>query len=361
MRRRVIIDCDPGIDDSLAIMLALSLPEIEVLGITIVCGNSPTQMGAQNAGKILQQMNRLDIPVYCGEEAPLKRDYVNALDTHGEDGLGESYLAPADGFVARQDAVSFLERTILEARAEAESSSTCDGSGDSYEGGCSVIALGPMTNLARLIERNPAAFAAIDELVSMGGAYKSHGNCSPVAEYNYWADPDAAAMVYETARQQGRLIHMVDLDVTRRIVLTPDVLAYIKRLDREMGTFIERITGFYFDFHWEWEHMIGCVINDPLAVAYFADRSLCKGFEAYTAVETGGIAIGQTVVDAMNFYRRPANAVVLTQTDPLRFFTTFIAAILHRDPSELDLLADMVRSPSQVRQQVNAQEGAQIV
>ena len=91
-KRKIIIDCDPGIDDSLAIMLALTSPEIEVLGITIVCGNSPVEMGFENAKKILKQMNRLDVPVYMGKPRPLKRDYVNALDTHGADGLGESFL-----------------------------------------------------------------------------------------------------------------------------------------------------------------------------------------------------------------------------------------------------------------------------
>lgn len=330
MRKKVMIDCDPGIDDSLAIMLALSLPEIEVLGITIVCGNSPTEMGAGNAAKVLRQMNRLDIPVYVGERTPLKRDYVNALDTHGADGLGESFLEPVEDFVPNEDAVSFMEKTILDTH-------------------CSVIALGPMTNLAKLIQKNPAAFAAIDELVSMGGAFKSHGNCSPVAEYNYWADPDAAALVYETAYKQNRLIHMVGLDVTRQIVLTPDLLTYLKRLDSKTGKFVEAITKFYFDFHWEWEHMIGCVINDPLAVAYFADHSLCSGFASYTAVETGGISIGQTVVDSMNFYKKQPNSIVLTNTDPIRFFTFFFLNLLHIDPCELDLLADMVRSPKQVR------------
>ena len=254
MRKKVIIDCDPGIDDSLAIMLALSCDQIEVLGITIVCGNSPTEMGAGNAAKVLRQMNRLDIPIFTGERTPLKRDYVNALDTHGADGLGESFLEPVENFSFHTDAVSFLEETILKTH-------------------CSVIALGPMTNLARLIQKNPAAFAAIDELVSMGGAFKSHGNCSPVAEYNYWADPDAAALVYETAAMQKRLIHMVGLDVTRQIVLTPDLISYLKRLDSKTGSFVEAITKFYLDFHWEWEHMIGCVINDPLAVASFADLS----------------------------------------------------------------------------------------
>ena len=129
MRKKVIIDCDPGIDDSLAIMLALSCDQIEVLGITIVCGNSPTEMGAGNAAKALRQMNRLDIPIFTGERTPLKRDYVNALDTHGADGLGESFLEPVENFSFHTDAVSFLEETILNTH-------------------CSVIALGPMTNLA---------------------------------------------------------------------------------------------------------------------------------------------------------------------------------------------------------------------
>ena len=107
-KRKVIIDCDPGIDDSLAIMLALKSPEIEVIGITIVCGNSPVEMGFGNAKKILKQMNRLDVPVYIGESTPLRRDYVNALDTHGEDGLGESFLPEVTGYHQQISAVDFL-------------------------------------------------------------------------------------------------------------------------------------------------------------------------------------------------------------------------------------------------------------
>lgn len=94
--------------------------------------------------------------------------------------------------------------------------------------------------------------------------------------------------MYETAALYGKKIEMTGLDVTRQIVLTPDLLAYLKRLDPELGSFVSAITKFYFDFHWEWEHLIGCVINDPLAVAHFADPGLCRGFEAYTAVETEG-------------------------------------------------------------------------
>ena len=123
----------------------------------------------------------------------------------------------------------------------------------------------------------------------MGGSFKSHGNCSPVAEYNYWCDPDAAALVYDTLHKNGKMIHMIGLDVTRKIVLTPTLLEYICRLDKETGEFIRKITKFYFDFHWEWEHIIGCVINDPLAVAYFLNPDICQGFDSYVQIETEGI------------------------------------------------------------------------
>ena len=322
-KRKIIIDCDPGIDDSLAIMLALTSPEIEVLGITIVCGNSPVEMGFENAKKILKQMNRLDVPVYMGEPRPLKRDYVNALDTHGADGLGESFLPEVPGYQQEISAVDFLSKALIKEKV-------------------SVIALGPMTNLARLIQKAPAAFEQIEELVSMGGSFKSHGNCSPVAEYNYWCDPDAAALVYDTLHQNGKMIHMIGLDVTRKIVLTPTLLEYICRLNKETGEFIRKITKFYFDFHWEWEHIIGCVINDPLAVAYFLDPDICQGFDSYVQIETEGISLGQSVVDSMDFYRKTPNTKVLTEVDVYAFFQLFLSRILGLEPEKLDILQDLI-------------------
>ena len=327
MPQKVIIDSDPGIDDSLAIMLALSMPEeIEVVGITIAAGNAPVEMGYGNALKVLKFMDRLDVPVFMGADRPLKRDFVNALDTHGADGLGESFLpeVPEEEYERQEmNAVQFMQETLQRETV-------------------SVIALGPMTNLAMLIQKDPFAFGRIHEIVSMGGSFRSHGNCSPVAEYNYWCDPDAAALVYSEMDRLGKMIHMVGLDVTRRIVLTPDLLEYMKRLDPRIGAFVQKITKFYFDFHWEWEHLIGCVINDPLAVAYFARRNLCRGFESYVQIETQGISIGQTVVDSMNFYRHRPNAVVLTEVDTLGFFRIFFTYLLQME-EEPDLLADLCR------------------
>ena len=322
-KRKVIIDCDPGIDDSLAIMLALKSKEIEVIGITIVCGNSPVEMGFENAKKVLKQVGRLDVPVFVGESKPIKRDYVNALDTHGEDGLGESFLPEVAGYEQEIGAVDFLASVLKREKV-------------------SVIALGPMTNLASLIEKDLEAFYNMEELVSMGGTFKSHGNCSPVAEYNYWCDPDAAALVYEKMYQKGKRIHMVGLDVTRKIVLTPTILEYICRLNPETGDFIKKITKFYFDFHWQWEHIIGCVINDPLAVAYFVDRSICGGFDSFVQIETQGISLGQSVVDSMGFYKKEPNARVLTEVDSYRFFELFISRLLDTTPEKLDILQDMI-------------------
>lgn len=322
-KRKVIIDCDPGIDDSLALMLALKSPELEVIGITIVCGNSPVEMGFGNAKKILKQMGRLDIPVFVGESKPVKRDYINALDTHGEDGLGESFLPEVGGYNQNMGAVDFLAVVLKREKV-------------------SVIALGPMTNLAVLIRKDLEAFLNIEELVSMGGSFKSHGNCSPVAEYNYWCDPDAAAIVYETMHEAGKIIHMVGLDVTRKIVLTPTILEYICRLNAEVGDFVKKITKFYFDFHWQWEHIIGCVINDPLAVAYFIDRDICQGFDSYVQVETQGVSVGQTVTDAMNFYKKDANATVLTEVDTYKFFQLFLSRLLEMEPEKLDILQDIL-------------------
>lgn len=193
-----------------------------------------------------------------------------------------------------------------------------------------------MTNLAALIKKDIDAFYQMDELVSMGGNFRSHGNCSPVAEYNYWCDPDAAALVYETMHKVNRKIHMVGLDVTRKAVLTPSILEYMCRLNPEMGEFIRKITKFYFDFHWQWEHIIGCVINDPLAVAYFVDRSICQGFDSFVQIETQGISLGQSVVDSMNFYRKEPNARVLTEVDVERFFKMFLSRVLDVEEEELN-------------------------
>ncbi|MCF0106214.1 MAG: nucleoside hydrolase [Holdemanella sp.] len=308
-RRKVIIDCDPGIDDSLAIMLALASREIEVIGITIVCGNCPVDMGFENAKKVLNHLNRLDVPVYKGMEKPLIKEFVNALDTHGQDGLGESFLENVEGYEQDIDAITFLSNTLRKEKV-------------------SIIAIGPLTNIATLIHTDLEAFLNVEEFISMGGACHVPGNCSPVAEYNYWCDPDAAKLVFRTMKEHHRKVLMVPLNVTRQIVLTPELLEYMKQVNKVQGDFVEKITKFYFYFHLTWENLIGCVINDPLAVAYFINRNLCAGIDAYVDIETQGISIGQSVVDTLDFYKNEKNAHVLTSVDEHAFFEMFFSKVL---------------------------------
>ena len=193
---RIVIDCDPGIDDSLALMLALASPELNIAGITTVSGNVPVDMGTENAAKVLNWMERTDIPIYKGEAVPLKRKYIDAMDTHGRDGMGESFYPEVSWPKQNKDAVEFLEELLEKEKI-------------------SIIALGPMTNLASLFLKRPDLIEQIDELVSMGVSFKSHGNCSPVAEYNYWCDPHGAAVCYEAFAKAGKKIHLIVLDVTR--------------------------------------------------------------------------------------------------------------------------------------------------
>lgn len=320
-KRKVIVDCDPGIDDALAIILALKSKEIEVIGITTVSGNVESLQGAKNALKVLKLLGRLDIPVYLGESKPIKRELVTAQDTHGEDGLGETFLEEVSSEYIRENGVDFILNTLK-----------------NHEN-VSIIALGPLTNLCRAIEKDSETFHRVKEIVSMGGAYKSHGNCSPVAEFNYWVDPHGAR---EFLKKFNGEFTMVGLDVTREIVLTPNLREMIHQFKDEIGDFIYDITRFYVDFHWEQERTLGCVINDPLAVEYFINRELCEGFKAYVDIACEDISMGQSVVDVADFYKRRKNVFVLDKVNSKEFIISFLNKIF---PSHKEDIKNVLNNP----------------
>ena len=315
MKKKVIIDCDPGIDDSLALMLALNSKELDVIGITIVSGNVNSTKGARNALKVLNLLNRNDIKVYIGENTPLVRELVTAEDTHGEDGLGETNYKEAD-IEIQYNAVDF----ILE---------------NAKKGDLNIIALGPLTNLAKALEKDEKSFNMINEIVSMGGAFKSHGNCSQVAEFNYWVDPHSVKQVFDKSKVP---FAMVSLDVTREIVLTPNLIEVLNQIGNDISKFIVDITRFYVDFHWKQERTLGCVINDPLAVAYFIDRSLCDGFTSYLDIVLDGPAMGQTLVDVGEFYKKEHNGLVLTKVDSKKFMEMFLYRLFPEHKKDIELV-----------------------
>ena len=170
-----------------------------------------------------------------------------------------------------------------------------------------------------------------------------------MAEYNYWCDPHAAKVVYEAfaglPQLKGKRIHMVGLDVTRKIVLTPSLLWYMQSINPSMGSRIAAITRFYMDFHWKQEGIIGCVINDPLAVAYFIDRRLCSGLSCYTTIETEGICMGQSVSDTMDFWKKPHNSFILTQTDAFGFIKFFLQRVIHAQESQMESVLPQIMAP----------------
>lgn len=311
MIKKVIIDCDPGIDDALAIMLALNSPEIEVLGITTVVGNVPVEVGTKNVLKILKQMNRLDIPVYAGCDQPLRREYRSAESIHGKDGLGDSGLDEVTGIDVSSDAISFLNQTLA----------------DNDE--VTVIAIGPMTNVAFAMMSNLDVWQKA-KIISMGGAYRVRGNMSPVAEFNYWCDPDSARYVYRHAYNP---VVMVGLDVTRQVVFTPNMVEFVKQAQGENAAFLEKIMSFYFDFHWQQEQIIGAIINDPLAVGYLLAPDLFTTITGETDIALDGICEGQTVVDTMS---EETNSIITVDIEVERFLALLLERTFKLDKALVD-------------------------
>ena len=314
-KKKIIIDCDPGIDDSLAILLAINSDEVDLIGITVVGGNVDAMKCAVNAIKVLEVGGRLDIPVYLGESKPLVRELETAEETHGEGGLGKVVVQKNESHrLIKEGAIDFL----------------LANSND-----CHLITIGPMINLARAVQKDKESFNKFLSITSMGGAYKSHGNCSQVAEFNYWVDPHAVQIVYDN---YDKPITMVGLDVTRKCVLTPNYRQLLKSIDTPTSNFIYDITEFYVDFHWKQERTLGCVINDPLAMAYFIDNTLADGFYSHLEMVVEGNAIGQSMIDVQGFYKRSDNVFVLTEVDNIRFMNIFFKRLFKGHEKDIDLV-----------------------
>lgn len=307
--KKIIIDADPGIDDSLAIILANNVEEYEILGISLVSGNVHIEKGRKNILRLSKFLNR-DFKIYMGSEAPLSKDFINAEDTHGEDGLGETYL-DFDEKAVDGDAIDFL---IQEARKE----------------NLTIFALGPLTNIARALKRDRDAFLDT-RIIIMGGNFKSHGNMSPVAEFNFYVDPDAADYVIKNA---PRKVEIMPLDVTRKFVLTPSILSYMKRLNPTMGNFIEKITNFYMNFHWEYEKIIGSVINDPLTILLERKPEFFRGRSFNAECIIDGPARGMLMVDEMDFMKREKNIILYEDLDVYEVWKYFLEEITKSEVDE---------------------------
>src|SRR6058998_2992684 len=233
----ILIDCDPGHDDAIALLLALASPEVEVLGVTTVAGNQTLEKTTANALRVLELVGREDVPVAAGAERPLERELRVAAHVHGETGLDGPALAPARGKPVEEHAADFLAERL--------------------EPGVVLVATGPLTNVALVLDRGVRP----ERVVLMGGAI-GEGNITQAAEFNIWVDPEAAARVFES----GIDVTMIGLDVTHKALLTPEHGARLAASGR-VGAFVAELLAFYHRFHAEKYGWPGSPIHDAVAVA----------------------------------------------------------------------------------------------
>ncbi len=303
----IILDVDPGIDDSLAILLALKA-NLNVVGITVSSGNVEVNQGSINAIKACEMAGKT-IPVYKGAKKPLFKEYIDATDTHGSDGLSGMYYSVKSK--AHDGAIDFILETIKKNPHQV-----------------TLVAMGPLTNVALAIQKDHETMKLLKELLVMGGAAKIHGNCSPVAEYNFWGDPEAAKQVFNANLPN---VTVAGLDVTYDILFSPNMREMVRQFGGELSEYVYNITQFYVDFHWAQERTLGCIINDPLLVAYVIDRSIMKSYKCSIDIETSGICVGESVVgfDIPEGYREkyPYNAKMCMEVDKVKFFDLFFETI----------------------------------
>jgi purine nucleosidase len=289
MPRQIIIDTDPGIDDAVAILLALAAPEeLEVLGIVAVAGNLPLALTERNARRVCELAGRADIPVYAGCGRPLLRPLTTAEHIHGETARDGLLLPEPTIALQAQHGVDFLVETLRAAEA----------------GTITVCALGPLTNIAMALVKAPEITERIGELVVMGGACFELGNVTPAAEFNIHVDPQAAAIVLDS----GIPITMIPLDVTHQVLTTPKRLAAVRALGNRCGVAVAALLA---SFERNRRAKFGAgptALHDPAVIGYLLSPTLFSGREVNVAIETQSpLTLGMTVVDWWGVTSRKPN------------------------------------------------------
>ena len=303
-QKRIILDTDPGIDDSLAILLALASPEITLEGLSVVHGNSSTAQGTINALSVLELANASQIPVYKGCDLPLVQPSLLAPETHGEQGIGYAKLPEPQIKPQVQKGSDFLIDSIM-----------------SKPGEITLVCIGPLTNIALAIRQEPRIVENVKEVFVMGGAIRHEGNTTPLAEFNTFVDPHAAHVVFHS----GMPITLTPLDVTYQCIFLKDDLSRLLKINSPITKFIADATRFYMEFHDEYQKIDGCVINDPMTLALTFMPEICDYQDLYVDVDlSGGVSMGNTFADFYRMTKKPANVKVALGVRPRVFMELFL-------------------------------------
>lgn len=276
-KEKVIIDTDPGIDDSMTILMAFQTPEIEVIGLTTVFGNCNTEDATRNALLLCEIAGCPSVPVAEGNLEPLKGGKPRVCDfIHGSDGMGNLFLPPPLGQKAEKSAPEFLVDQVSK-----------------YPGEVSVLALGPLTNLALAIKRDSSFASKVKKVVILGGAFFAAGNVNPAAEANIYGDPEAADIVFTC----GAEIVVVGINITTQVTLTDADLSELRNSKGKHAQFLCDMTKFYRDWHVKSDGVHGVFLHDPVCFAALLRPDLFTFRKGVVRVETQGICVGHTLMD----------------------------------------------------------------
>ena len=300
--RPIIIDCDPGQDDAVALFLAMSSPDdLDILGITTVAGNVPLELTQRNARMMCDIAGRKSLRVFAGAERPLVREAMTAEYIHGATGIDGLDVFEPETALQSQHAVDFIIETLLAAEA----------------GSVTLVPTGPLTNIATAIDREPAILERVQEIVLMGGAMREGGNRSPSAEFNIQVDPHAADIVFHC----GRPVTAMGLDVTHQVLSTRDRVARIAALENPVATATAGMLSFFHRYDTKKYGTEGAPLHDPCTIAFLLQPQLFEGKRCNVSVETmSELTMGHTAVDFWHVTDRPINTNWIYEVDADGFY-----------------------------------------
>ncbi len=308
IKKKIIIDTDPGQDDAVALLLALASKELEILGITCVAGNVPLSLTSENARKVLELTRYTEIPVFAGADRPIKRTLVTAEHVHGKTGIDGPVLEKPKIKLQSKEAIEFIIETIL-----------------SYpKDEITLCTLGPLTNIGLAFQREPRIKTLIKEIIMMGGGFFEGGNITPAAEFNIYVDPEAAAEVLVS----GIPITMLPLDVTHKALTSRSRIESFRKIGNKAGIATAEMLDFFERFDVEKYGSEGGPLHDPNVIAYLLRPEFYEGKYVNVEIELGSdLTRGMTVVDWWNVTTRKKNVYYIDKVKDEEFFNFLVERI----------------------------------